>query len=148
VNYRVILLATAFALSAAIACAEGIEPGLWKTINRSETGGVMGPPQESSSCLTAEQTNDLPTTFSPISRTTNSVCAPIELSFIGGKLTWRLVCKGQLDMELHGEFDFDSPHHYTATVRTRAAMAGMTMIDAQQIIEGQWISECPRQGPR
>ena len=55
----------------------------------------------------------------------NSVCAPIERSLDGDKLTWRLVCKGQLDMELTGEFTFDSPHHYTATVQTKAAMAGM-----------------------
>ena len=144
VKYRVALPAAALALSASIACAEGLEPGLWKTIDRSEAAGVISPPQESSKCLTAEQTNDLPTTFSPVSRTVNSVCAPIERSFTGKKLIWRLVCKGQLDMELNGEFDFDSPHHYTATVQTKAAMAGMAMVDTRELIEGQWVSECPQ----
>jgi hypothetical protein len=142
-NYRVALPA-ALALSASIACAEGLEPGLWKTTDRSEAAGVVSPPQETSKCLTADQTNDLPTTFSPISRTVNSVCAPIERSFTGNKLTWRLVCRGQLDMELNGEYDFDSPRHYTATVQTKAAMAGVTMIDARELLEGQWISECPQ----
>ncbi len=28
-------------------------------------------------------------------------------------------------MELSGEFNFDSPRHYTATVQTKAAMGGM-----------------------
>jgi Protein of unknown function (DUF3617) len=144
VKYRVALPAAALALSASIACAEGLEPGLWRTTARSEAAGVISPPQETSKCLTADQTNDLATTFSPISRTINSVCAPIERSFTGKKLTWRLVCKGQLDMELNGEFDFDSPHHYTATVQTKAAMAGMAMVDTQQMIEGQWVSECPQ----
>ena len=65
----------------------------------------------------SEETADLATTFSPIPRTINSVCAPIERSLNGPLLTWRLVCKGQLDMELTGEFNFDSPHHYTGTVR-------------------------------
>jgi hypothetical protein len=130
------------ALAATVASADGIDPGLWKIISRTATGGVIGPPHESSKCLTAEQTNDLPTTFTPISRTENSVCAPIERSFTGEKLTWRLVCKGQLDMELNGEFIFDSRHHYTATVRTKAAMAGMMMVDSQDTLEGQWVSEC------
>jgi hypothetical protein len=141
--YRAILPTAALALSASIACADGIEPGLWKTTNRNVAGGVISPPQETSQCLTAEQTDDLPATFSPISRTVNSECAPIERSFDGKKLTWRLVCKGQLDMELNGVFDFDSSHHYTAMVRTKAAMAGTTMADAQQMIEGQWVSACP-----
>jgi Protein of unknown function (DUF3617) len=142
VKYRVALPA-AVALSASIACAEGIEPGLWRTIDRSEAAGVISPPQETSKCLTADQAGDLPTTFSPISRTVNSVCAPIERSFTGKKLTWRLVCRGQLDMELNGEYDFDSSRHYTATVQTKAAMAGLTMIDTRELLEGQWISECP-----
>src|ERR1700691_4704660 len=123
------------ALGATVALADGIEPGLWKIINRTQTGGVIGPPHESSKCLTADQTRDLATTFSPISRTENSVCAPIERNLIGEKLTWRLICKGQLDMELNGEFTFDSPHHYTATVRTKATMAGMKMVDSQDNLE-------------
>jgi hypothetical protein len=45
-------------------------------------------------------------------------------------------------MELTGEFDFDSPHHYTATVQTKATMGGMPMVDSQNTLEGQWVSEC------
>src|SRR5580658_10805413 len=106
VNYRVALGAAVFAVAttaAMTAMADGIDPGLWKVITRTETGGVIGPPHESSKCLTAQDTGDLATTFSPVSRTENSVCAPIERSFTDGKLTWRLTCKGQLDMELTGD---------------------------------------------
>jgi hypothetical protein len=131
------------ALWAATAFADGIDPGLWKVTTRSGTGGMIGPPQESSKCLTADQTHDLPTTFSPVPRTINSECAPIERSFADGKLTWRLVCKGQLDVELDGEFNFDSPHHYSGAVRTKAAMAGAQMGDSQNMIDAQWVSECP-----
>jgi hypothetical protein len=130
-------------LGVTVALADGIAPGLWRIISRTQTGGVIGPPHESSKCLTAEQTRDLATTFSPISRTENSVCAPIERDLSGEKLTWRLVCKGQLDMELTGDFTFDSPHHYAATVQTKATMAGMKMVDSQDTLEGQWVSECP-----
>ena len=136
------LLAAVLALTVVTATAGGIEPGLWRITSRTETGGVIGPPHESSKCLTAAETNDLPTTFSPVPRTVNSVCAPIERSFTGERLTWRLVCKGQLNMELTGEFDFDSAHHYTATMRTKAEMAGMTMVDSQNTLEAEWVSAC------
>jgi hypothetical protein len=125
--------------------ADGIDPGLWKVITRTETGGVIGPPHESSKCLTVDQVHDLATTFSPIPQTINSVCSPIERTLNGRRLSWHLVCKGQLDMELTGDFNFDSPHHYSGTVRTQAAMAGMQMVDSQNELEGQWQSECSQQ---
>jgi hypothetical protein len=144
VNSRVALAAAILAFAATAAWADGIEPGLWRVITRTEAGGVIGPPHESSKCLTAEQTGDLATTFSPVAGTINSVCSPLERDLTDGKLTWHLVCKGQLDMELSGDFTFDTPHHYTGTVRTKAAMAGMQMVDSQNMLEGQWVSACPQ----
>jgi len=137
-------LVVACALAAAAASAEGIEPGLWKVTSRTQTGGVIGPPHESSKCLTAQDVADLATTFSPVSRTVNSTCAPIERSLSGSHLNWRLTCRGQLDMELTGEFNFDSPRHYSATVQSKAAMAGMPMLDSQENIEARWLSACPQ----
>jgi len=124
--------------------ADGIEPGLWQVTSRTQTGGVIGPPHESSKCLTPHDVADLATTFSPVSRTVNSTCAPIERSLSGSRLTWRLTCKGQLDMELTGEFNFDSARHYTAIVQSKAAMAGMPMVDSQENIEARWLSACPQ----
>lgn len=146
-NYRFPLRAAvlAVAITAAMAAkADGINSGLWKVITRTETGGVIGPPHESSKCLTADQTRDLATTFTPVPTTVNSVCTPVEHNLAGEKLTWRLTCKGQLDMELTGEFTFDSPHHYSGTIRTKAQMGGMTMVNSQNTLEGQWVSECPQ----
>jgi len=124
------------------ACADGVEPGLWKITTLTVSNGVAAPPRESTRCLTAEQTADIAATFSPVAQTINSECAPIERSLVGGKLSWRLVCKGQLDMELTGEFNFDNARHYTATVRTRAQIAGMPMANAVNSIEGAWVSAC------
>jgi hypothetical protein len=141
--YRVAVI-TAVVLAASGAYAQGIDPGLWKIVGHTESGGVVGPPQESSKCLTADQTKDLAVTFSPIPTTINSVCAPIERTLNGPRLTWHLVCKGQLDMDLTGDFNFDSPHHYTGTVRSKAEMAGMQMVDMQNTVEGEWVSACPQ----
>ena len=137
-------LVVACALGGSTVLADGIEPGLWQVISRTQTGGVIGPPHESSKCLTPHDVADLATTFSPVSRTVNSTCAPIERSLSGSHLTWRLTCKGQLDMELIGEFNFDSARHYTATVQSKAAMAGMPMVDSQENIEARWLSACPQ----
>ncbi len=134
----------AYALDGSTVLADGIEPGLWQVTSRTQTGGVIGPPHESSKCLTAQDVGDLATTFSPLSRTINSTCAPIERSLSGSHLTWRLTCRGQLDMELTGEFNFDSPRHYTATVRSKAAMVGTPMIDSQENVEARWLSACPQ----
>jgi hypothetical protein len=144
-KFRIAFLVTAIAFASTAAFADDIEAGLWKVITRTETGGVIGPPHESLKCLTAEQTADLATTFSPVAGTINSVCGPIDRSLKDGKLTWHLACKGQLDMDLSGEFNFDSPHHYAGNVHTSAQMAGMQMVDSQNILEGQWMSACPPQ---
>jgi hypothetical protein len=135
-------LVAALTLTASIASAAGIEAGLWKITTIVETGGMTGPPHDTFKCLTAEQVKDLPATFSPRATTVNSVCAPIERTFDGEKLHFHLICKGQLDMELTGAFDFDSPHHYTGTVEAKASMAGQPMPDSVQKLDAHWVGEC------
>ena len=141
---KIILCAAILSLSVSIAHADDIEPGLWKITTRITNGdGPPGPPMESAKCLTAEQTRDVAKTFSPVANTINSECAPIELSFADRKLSWRLVCKGQLDMELTGNFDFDTPRHYSAVVTTKAAMGGMAMANSRNMLEAERVSDCP-----
>jgi hypothetical protein len=132
------------AFTATIAFADGIAAGLWKITTIVVTNGMTGPSRETAKCLTADQVADLPATFSPIANTINSTCAPMQRSFDGNKLSWHLVCKGQLDMELIGEFDFDSPHHYTGSVESKASMAGQPMPDSKSTVEGEWVSACPQ----
>lgn len=126
-----------------LAWADGIEAGLWKIDTVIETAGRAGPPRETSKCLTADQVADLPATFSPVASTINSTCEPMARKFDGKKLTWHLVCKGQLDMELDGEFNFDSPHHYTGRVQSKAEMGGQEMPGSRNTVEGTWVSACP-----
>jgi Protein of unknown function (DUF3617) len=131
----------AVALSVSAARADGIAPGLWRVITQSKAQGMVSPPHESAKCLTEDETKDLATTFSPVPRMINSECAPIERKLEGGKLDWRLVCKGQLNVELTGAFNFDNEHHYTATVRTHAEIGDQAM-DTLDMLEGRWVSAC------
>ena len=139
-----VTLAAFAVLVAPLARGDGIEAGLWKITTVVETGGRASPPRETSKCLTAEQVADLPGMFSPVANTINSTCEPMQRSFDGKKLTWHLVCKGQLDMELSGDFNFDSPHHYTGTVESKASMAGQEMPGSKNTVEGAWMSACPQ----
>ena len=85
---------------------------------------------------------DLDKTFSPVSRTTNSACEQVEHESTPQRLKWRLQCTGQLDMDVAGEFVFETPHRYTATLTTEASMAGKLMQKSRVTIEAQWIGEC------
>jgi hypothetical protein len=142
---RLVLLAAVATVPAALltlAKAEGMQAGLWKITAAVESGGVTGPPHNSFKCLTQEQVQDIPNTFSPQAATINSICAPIERTFDGRKFNFHLICKGQLDMELTGAFDFDNPRHYTGTVEVKAEMAGQSMPSTLQKLDAAWVSEC------
>jgi hypothetical protein len=119
-----------------------IEPGQWKVTSSTVMNGAAMQPAVKARCLTAEQTGDIAKTFGPSSGTVNSTCEPAELETAGRKLKWHLRCRGQMDMDVLGNFDFDSPVHYTATVTSKAWMAGSLMSDVKTELEGERVSAC------
>ncbi|MEA2944784.1 MAG: hypothetical protein QOI40_114, partial [Alphaproteobacteria bacterium] len=76
------------------------------------------------------------------SDTVNSTCERTEYEASGRTLKWRLQCKGQIDMDVSGDFNFDSPVHYTATILTKGWMAGSLMSDVKTELTGERVSEC------
>ena len=44
-------------------------------------------------------------------------------------------------MDVAGSFNFDSPHHYTATIK--GEMAGRLISDVNTELEGERIGDCP-----
>jgi hypothetical protein len=125
-----------FILGSSRACADVLEPGLWKIITRIESGGAMSPPQQSAKCVTPEQASDVATTFSPAPRMINSECGALERSLEGTRLRWKLVCTGQLNMELTGDYTFIDPQHYAATT-------GRLMSETRTTLYAERVSECP-----
>jgi uncharacterized protein DUF3617 len=98
--------------------------------------------RQSTRCLNAEAVADLEKTFSPVSRTTNSACERTENESTPQRLKWRLQCRGQLDMDVAGEFVFET-ERYSAKVNTEASMAGQVMHRSQVTIEAQRVGDCP-----
>jgi len=133
-------------VSTSTALADGIEPGLWKIISRIESNGAISPSRESAKCFTAEQARDLLATFSPEMRTINSECAPLESSLEGDRLKWRLVCRGQLNMEVIGDYKFRDQNQYAGIVRTTTAMGGQPLSDTVTTLFAERVSDCPEGG--
>jgi hypothetical protein len=48
-------------------------------------------------------------------------------------------CTGQIDT---GEFTFDSPEHYAATITARSFMQGRLMQSVRTSIEGRRVGDC------
>jgi hypothetical protein len=119
-----------------------IEPGQWKVTTHIMMNGAAMPAQIKLRCLTPEQAGDVVKTFGPVSGTVNSTCEPAEPATAGRNLKWHLQCKGQLDLDVLGDFNFDSASHYTATVSSKGVMSGKLISDVKTELEGERIGEC------
>jgi hypothetical protein len=130
------------AVSAKAADDPTIEPGQWKTTSNTVINGAAGAPAVKARCFTPEQAGDVTKTFGPVSGTINSTCAPTVFETTAKTMKWHLQCKGQLDLDIQGNFNFDSPSHYTATISSKGWMAGALMSDVKTEVEGERVGEC------
>ncbi len=119
-----------------------IEPGQWKVTSTTVMNGANAQPVVKGRCLTPEQAGDVAKTFGAVSGTVNSTCEPAASETDGRTLKWHLQCKGQLNLDVLGSFNFDSPTHYTATVASKAWMGGSLMSDVKTELEGERIGAC------
>jgi hypothetical protein len=124
------------------ASADGIAPGEWKLTESVIMNGNKAPPNVRSRCLSPEQAADTAKTFSPEYRTVNSGCERTEFNSTATSLKWRMQCTGQLNMDVSGDFIFDTPQHYTATIMSKGSMAGRQVVDTSVSIEGELVGDC------
>jgi uncharacterized protein DUF3617 len=119
-----------------------VEPGQWKVTSTTVINGAVQPAQSKGRCISAEQAADVARTFGPVSGTVNSTCEAPEIKTTERTLSWRLTCRGQLDADVAGEFNFDTPRHYTAMVTSQGRMAGALISDVKTGIEGERVGDC------
>ena len=125
-----------------VLAADGIQPGLWKITTEVVNNGTRLPPQTNARCLTAEQADDLASTFSPRFGGVNTTCTRTEYSKSEQKLTWRLECRGQVNMDSAAEFTFFSSLRYTAVIATKGWMGNQVIADTQMALEGTYLGAC------
>src|SRR5882757_2657490 len=140
---RAVALVALIVLGSPLAGADGLQPGLWRVLSRPVIDGVAGREQQNMTCLTPADVADLDKTFSPVGRTVNSTCEMVEHALTPQRLKWHLQCTGQLDMDLTGEFLFDAPEHYSATITSASSMLGRQLQAGRMTVEGQRVGECP-----
>jgi hypothetical protein len=63
-------------------------------------------------------------------------------SSTASRLEWRMLCKGQFDMDVSGDFTFDTPKHYTAKIESKGSMGGRTMVETSVSIDREHLGEC------
>jgi hypothetical protein len=137
-------LAIAFLCAAAgtPAVADGISPGLWQLTETVTMNGAPATPQVRTRCLSAEQAGDTAATFTPEYRNASSNCDRSEFQSTASKLKWRMLCKGQMDTDVSGDFTFDTPKHYSATIQSKGSMAGREVVNSSVAIVGEHLGEC------
>jgi hypothetical protein len=119
-----------------------IEPGQWKVTSTTTVNGVVQPAPAKMRCITADQAADVTKTFGPVSGAVNSTCEVPQSETNGRVLKWRLQCRGTLDLDVEGQFNFDRPRHYSATVTSKGRMAGQLISDVKSELEGERVGEC------
>jgi hypothetical protein len=129
-------------LGTPVARADGLQAGLWRILTHPVIDGVAGREQQNTRCLTPADVADLEKAFSPVGQTVNSSCEMVERELTPQRLKWHLQCTGQLDMDLTGEFLFDAPEHYTATITTASSMMGRRLQAGRMSVEGKRVGEC------
>jgi hypothetical protein len=141
-NLALVALFAACCLTPPPAAADGIAPGEWKLTETIVMNGSRAPAQTRTRCLSPEQAANTAATFSPEYQTVNSGCERVEFSTSATALRWRMQCTGQLDMDVTGDFVFDTPRHYTATIVSKGAMAGRELVNTTVAIEGEHVGDC------
>jgi hypothetical protein len=141
-NLALVALLAACCLTPPPAAADGIAPGEWKLTETIVMNGSRAPAQTRTRCLSPEQAANTAATFSPEYQTVNSGCERVEFSTSATALRWRMQCTGQLDMDVTGDFVFDTPRHYTATIVSKGAMAGRELVNTTVAIEGEHVGDC------
>jgi len=128
-------------IGAAVAVADGIAPGEWKLTESIMMNGNATTGQQRMRCLSAEQASDPAATFTPEYGTTNS-CKRVEFESTATSLSWHMQCSGQMEMDVVGNFAFDTPHHYSAKIVSRGMMGGRVVVNSQVAIEGEHVGDC------
>jgi hypothetical protein len=136
------LLLAALSVASSARAEDLIEPGQWKVTSATTVNGTIQPAPPKLRCITADQAVDVAKTFGPVSGTVNSTCETPQLKMNGRVLKWRLQCRGQLNLDVEGQFNFDSPRHYSATVVSKGSMGGQLVSDVKSQIEGEHVGEC------
>jgi hypothetical protein len=118
-------------------------PGLWKTsyetAQDASSGANTAEPQILWHCVDEEA--DPWTEFARLLDTPGMSCARPTLERTSTSLKWKIECKGAATVTGEGSIVFDSPQHYTGSVRFSGTLLGYPLRSVTRI-EGQRFAAC------
>jgi hypothetical protein len=152
---RILLIACIVASSLALSEAVAIEmqPGLWVLTSKSERGGVGQTNPTKVRCISAEESKSAASRTSVAltvratallnDRFGKDACKIIESKKTDDGASWLMRCNGITTAEQEGGLKFDSPRHYTSSIRTTVSFQGKTATSTLTS-EGRRTGECPK----
>lgn len=135
------LLLVAQSLVAQSLAAQTLEAGRWR-VQTTTLSGPPAPPMIAVRCLTPQDVADPGKTFGPQAATENSVCERTQFRLEPAGLSWRLQCRGQVDMDLAAQFIFEGATRYSAMIVTKASMLDRIVQETMVSISAERIGEC------
>ena len=119
------------------------QPGQWKTTMKTQ---VVGQPARETSrmrCLTPEMAKNPGAAF--MNDRDNAAQQNCKRTFnnTASSISWKFECTGEMAMSGTGSMRFDTPTHYTGSVRITGGSAGH-VINITTLMEGQRVGDCAK----
>jgi len=140
--------AAALALaSAAAAVPLDAQPGAWKvTVSTTRNGKSIGEPKVSTTCITRDQLDNLSDKLAKPRSTQSEECTRASFDQTATTVDWKYQCKGEYTIYTIGSLKFDSPTHYSGTMKTGSITGGQT-VDTVSTIDAVRTGECTGNEP-
>ena len=138
------LLALSFAASGWAGSLK-VEPGLWKATVTTNRGGQPAAPHTNEHCITQQDIDDFGNKLATPHNSPQANCQRTSFKETSNSVDFKYECTGQFAMTSEGSIKFDSPAHYTGTVKTKGDMMGHPF-DATTAMEGTRVGTCPPNG--
>jgi uncharacterized protein DUF3617 len=117
------------------------EPGAWKITVTVTRNGRSDAPRTDTICLTKDQVQSLSTKLSEPRGSPGEKCLRTSFNETDSTLDWKYQCTGEFSMDTDGSIKFDSPTHYTGTMKITGTIMGHS-IDSSSAMEGTRIGDC------
>jgi hypothetical protein len=116
-------------------------PGLWKTVYRTQVGGLSDPATFKWRCISEEQMDDPATAFAKPATVPGS-CTRTGYTQTKTSINWQYHCvSGATILDSRGAIKFDTPLHYTGAVKVSGVVMGYP-IEEVVAVEGEHRAAC------
>lgn len=134
--------ATAFAFAtSAMAATLNAQPGEWKVSVTTVRNGEPGEPRTNSTCITKDQLENLSSRLAAPRKSQTENCQRISFDQKETTVDWKYQCTGDFTINTMGSIKFDSPTHYTGTMKTSSTIRGQT-VDSVTKMDATRVGEC------